>query len=390
MPGDSRAKGVARWLHRWIGLVLGFVFVVLALSGSLLIFQPAYFAWAHGDILPDGLADEAGSVDAWLANAAPATEGLMGPMAIWRPQTSHNVSDAAMLVYFGNEPGGLGNMGLVAAMMDPGSDALLGLVDIDRTPAYAPLFLHRDLWGGEAGRVASGVVAILSLIALGLGLWLWWPGRGRLVEKLSPRPWRRTLTNVARLHDWSGVWTLVALLVLVATGLCLVQPDWVEPAFAVLPEEHVEEPAGDCGAPIGYDEAIARGEALVPGGDWTAIYADQETAGRLWHIGFAREGDRDPVHGDTWVTTDLGCGKVWIGETLAGSPRHATEVWVSGLHDGTVFGLAGEIVVALLGLVVPVLWVTGLLQWLKKRSSPVARRRREAARAQAAEGRPAA
>lgn len=62
-----------------------------------------------------------------------------------------------------------------------------------------------------------------------------------------------------RLHDWLGVWTLLALLVLIASGLYLAQPGWMEPALTLLPgaqEAHAAD-QGACRQAI-FDTAGAR------------------------------------------------------------------------------------------------------------------------------------
>jgi uncharacterized iron-regulated membrane protein len=357
-----------RWVHRWLGLTLGLVFTAVALSGSLLLFQPQFFEWVHGEMIPDNLAQKPGSVDAWVANGRTAVPELGDPIAIWRPHVSHNISDAAMLIYAGLEPGGLGNMGFAGVLIAPATGAVLGVFNVDRSPAYAPLFFHRDLWAGEIGRVLSGVMAIGTLFLLSMGLYLWWPPRKRLLHKLSPRPLRATFSSAVRLHNWTGIWMLVALLVLTASGLYLVRPGWVEPALTILPERHEEQAnsEGACGAPMGFDAALARAQDIVPNGIWTALYPHDE-AFRSWEIAMRIGGDTDAEHGDVRVLADLQCGTVILHETAGSrSPRDTAKVWLTGIHDGTPFGMSGEIVVTLLGLVPLVLAWTGIRMWLRR------------------------
>ena len=374
MVSRAGLRALLRWLHRWLGLTLGLLFVVVALSGSLLLFQAQYFEWAHGELIPDDLADAPGSVEAWVANARAAVPGRGDPVAIWRPHVAHNVSDAGMLIFAGGEPGGLGNMGLTAVLVAPATAEVLGVVDVDRSPGWAPLFLHRDLWAGETGRIVSGVMAVGALVMFLIGLYLWWPSWQHIGRKLSPRPWR-SLANAMRLHDWLGVSTLVLLSILTATGLYLVRPAWIEPALALLPDPEHDPAAGkSCGAPIGFDAAIAAARGLAPGRDWTAIYPDDHP-GR-WAIGFKADGDTDRTHGDVWVYADLSCGIVAPYQTRATrSPRDTVKRWLEGLHDGSIFGTPGEVLVALLGLIPAVLYVTGFIVWRRKRKA----RRREAA-----------
>lgn len=357
-----------RWVHRWLGLTLGLVFAAVALSGSLLIFQPQFFEWAHGEMIPDRLSPAPGSVDRWVEHARAVAPKDGKIIAIWRPRVSHNVSDAGMLIFSGLEPGGLGNMGFAGVLVAPATGNVLGHFNVDRSPAYAPLFFHRDLWAGESGRVVSGMMAIGSLISLVIGLYLWWPPRGYVTRKLSPRPWRATLFNALPLHNWTGVWMLGALLVLVVSGLHLVQPGWTEPALALFPDTHQEDSLEQsaCGAPIGFDAAIAKARSLVSNGEWTAIYPHGDQQG-IWEIAMRTGNDTDPS-GDARVLANLRCGNVVLHETAATRPpRHTAEVWLSHLHDGKIFGVPGEIIVTLLGLAPIVLAYTGIRMWLRGR-----------------------
>jgi uncharacterized iron-regulated membrane protein len=67
---------------------------------------------------------------------------------------------------------------------------------------------------------------------------------------------------------------------------------------------------------------------------------------------------------------DLKCGTVVLDETAqTRSPRSIAGVWLTTLHDGTMFGLAGQVVVAVLGLVPLTLAWSGIRMWLRRRKA---------------------
>src|SRR3546814_14460152 len=81
------------------------------------------------------------------------TDTLFPSTTLFRsPHVSHNVTDAGMVFFMGLGPGGFGNMGLLAVLVEPATGAVLGTVDVDHSPAYAPILFHRDIWAGESGR----------------------------------------------------------------------------------------------------------------------------------------------------------------------------------------------------------------------------------------------
>ena len=383
-------KDVLRRLHRWIGLTLGFGLTVISVSGTLLLFQPQFFRWAHGELIPAGTSQQqVGSLETWVENADAAVPGVAGPFFIWPPQTSHNISDAGMVLYR-DEPGGLGKSGFIAVLVAPATGAVLGVVDIDRSPAYAPIFLHGRLWAGPVGIVLVGSIAAGSLLLLLIGPYLWWPPRERLVRKLSVRPWKSTFLHAARLHDWAGIWSFMLLIVVVGTGLYMARPDWVAPVLKLLPSTQataaahsvhasahtgVESVQGTCRDPIGLDRATTDAHALAPGTVFHALHAmGNELPVRRWRVGFKPAQATAPTQ-QTFVDIDLQCGTVaLVGTPDARAERETAELLLEGLHDGTQFGFAGQILVAIVGLIPLVLMWSGLVRWWTARRYSVKQR----------------
>jgi uncharacterized iron-regulated membrane protein len=366
---SRKLHAALRWVHRWIGLTLGVIFVVVALSGSLLLFQPQFFRLAYGELIPRNLPQEMRAIDRWVANGHAAVPKLLGPVAIWGPHVEHNVSDAGMMVFAGGTPGGFGKAGLVGVLVAPSTGAVLGVIDIDRSPVYAPVFLHHQLWAGERGAIVTGIVAIFTALTLCIAIYLWWPGRKRWRQKLSPAPLRTTLTTAARLHDWLGIWIVAVLIVLAVSGLYLAQPEWMEPALAMLPDTAPDTNAtrrdtAQCAAPIGFDAAVARARRFAPNETLAAIQTEDL---KTWDIVFREPGSSDALS-ETHVKADLRCGAV---ELLHSPARHGARTglqsWLTSLHDGTAFGMPGRVLVTLSGLVPLVLFWSGVRMWLRRR-----------------------
>lgn len=372
MIGVVRARPALVWLHRWVGLTVGVLFTVTCVSGTALYFQPQYWEWAHGHLTPPNLSPTPRQLDQWIANARAALPELGRPIALWPPHTEHNLSDAGMLIFQGREPGGLGNTGFAAVLVAPATGQVLGLVDVDRSPAYAPLFFHRNFWGGTTGSLVVGVMAVGSLFLLIAGLYLWWPVASRIGRKLSGRPLRLSLTRARPMHDWVGVWTFPILVLLTFTGLYIAQPSWLQPAISVLGEPLSAAPASaamSCAAPMTLDEAVSRAATLAGAAGFRSIYPGERDS--VWEVTFAGS-DSDALHRETHVIADLACGTVAVEATPETRPSpEAAALWLYGLHDGTAFGQLGPPLVALAGLAPLVLMVSGLRLWLRSRRAAV-------------------
>lgn len=334
----------------------------------MLLFQPQFFQWAHGDLVPASLSRQPGSVDEWVRRARASVPDMRGPSYIWTPRFDHNLSNAAMLIFESHRPAGFGHSGLVGVLVAPATGTVLGTIDIDRSPAYAPIFLHRDLWSGRFGRTLAGAAGLGALVLLLLGLYLWWP-RTRMLQKLSPRPWRATLTRAGRMHDVAGAWSVVLLILLAGSGVCLVQPGWVSPLFRALlgPATPSPHPSERCTGPIGFDQAVLRAGALVPNGTFVAAEVQDHRTFGVWKLVFSGEHSRAAFR-ESEVMADLDCGSITIRSTP--ESRRAIDsigMWLMSIHDGTALGVPGQLLVALLGLAPPLLLWSGVRVWMRKR-----------------------
>lgn len=360
----SRIRRAVVWAHRWFGLTLGLLLVVVAVSGSLLLFQSHFFKWAHGDMLPNGLSRNVGSIDKWVENGRAAVPDLEGPRFIWAPHVAHNVTDAGMMIFPGHDTG------LTAVLVAPGTGKVLGVVSVDQSPAYAPLLFHFNLRAGRFGELLVGVMALGALITLPVGLYLWWPSLVRVPRKLSPRPWTLTFTRARGLHDWVGAWSVIALIPLIATGLAMLHPDWVAPAVSAIAgrsEQASQHRTDNCTGPITFDTAIERSRKLAPENRFVSMALNHEIpGGNAWEISLRPEGSTALID-ETHVMADLECGSARIELTPTDrTARDTLQMWIIGLHNGTAFGSAGQLLIALAGIAPLVLFWSGMRMWLRR------------------------
>ena len=47
-----KLRGFLRWAHRWVGVVLGLILVVVAVTGALLVFDRTLTRWQHPGLYP--------------------------------------------------------------------------------------------------------------------------------------------------------------------------------------------------------------------------------------------------------------------------------------------------------------------------------------------------
>ncbi|WP_430389910.1 PepSY-associated TM helix domain-containing protein [Dyella sp. 20L07] len=197
-----RFRHALKTLHLWLGLSLGLLLSLVMLAGGILLFEQPLLTAAHPELthrIMPARDDLAHTLDQILASddgrqlrsiALPnaeltAFEGITknGDRYYFDPVDGHR-----LLVRASNR------------------DALLMLLD-----------WHTHLLSGSTGETVLGIVACAGLFMLVSGLWLYWPGRRRVVTHLKPHA-HPPILRWASWHRMVGVLAFPLLLVTIGTG----------------------------------------------------------------------------------------------------------------------------------------------------------------------------
>lgn len=364
----QRLRRVILALHLWLGLAVGTVLALAALTGSALVFYPEIdrLLVPAQRVAPDPAPPRLDRVVAALRQGFPERQGewrLELPRAPGEPVVGRHATPP--------EETGRRFAPLMVAV-DPQDGRILAARRWGETAMTWIYDLHYILLAGETGRLVLALTGLASLLLLVSGVWLWWPAPGKRLRGIVPPRLRPgAARRVFDLHVLGGLYGGVVLLPLVATGVVLERPDW----FGA-PPHHVHPDEG--GVPMSPELAmrIARSrfpeaeprwvDVPPPGGGITQV--------RLYQPG--EPGRRFPKT-SVWVGAD---GQILnVEDARRRSFRDAFFAWQHPLHNGEAFGLPGRVAAAVAGLAPPLLLVTGIIRWRQKRR----------ARSQAASGRTA-
>lgn len=356
-------RGIFFQVHLWTGLVLGILFALIALSGSLLMLgpvthldtgQPRVRITSTGTPLP---------LEVLVARArrlAGAPEDMRAELTL--PQAV----DRAANVHFGGW-----NSPVPDLLMDPVSGGEVARYYSRRHPVLAVIAdLHSHLFLGRIGRILTGWLGV-AMLGLGLsGLYLWWPRKGRWRQSLMVGGKAGSLRFYRDLHAALGIWSLLLFLVITLSGVGLVFHDSARATLAfVSGSENTPERDYDFVARV----PVLPGRAAI--GGWQALALAEAGASRIIPTSITL-----PTRPDQAIKIQLGD---WTGKTVYVDPYRAQVIAdpqpasrVDGLvtlmallHGGGGLGPVYWLLAFLTGFMPLLFFVTGQILWYRKRQN---------------------
>ncbi|MDT6983487.1 PepSY-associated TM helix domain-containing protein [Streptomyces lusitanus] len=365
-------------LHFYAGVLIGPFLLVAAVTGLLYTLTPQIEAVVYRQelhVTPDG------EPEALSAQVAAAREAVPeGTLVSVTPAPGR--TDSTRVVF---EKPGLPENYTQTAFVNPYTSEVLGQ---ERTFAgwWMPVRawvdgLHRHLNLGEPGRVYSEIAASWLWVEIlgGLALWLTTPrARNRVRQLFVPRRGPKGRKRTMSWHAVVGVWASAGLLGLSATGMTWstyagasigeIQAALAGPSPAVstsLPDAGKGSAAGSAPAAgdVGIDAVVAAAHAAGLRG---VMNVSPPTADQATYV--VKENTRSwPERHDT-VAVHPATGEITDRTYWADYPFLAKMTsWGIDAHMGLLFGLANQIVLALLaiGLIGMLLW--GYRMWWLRR-----------------------
>jgi uncharacterized iron-regulated membrane protein len=210
-------KAIRKWnwifqLHRYLGLLVGIILVIVGLTGSLLVFMPELDAQIiqqrFGTVIPQTQVVAVDQlVDTVKANYPNHPDWKVGQVQM----LPHGAFYTVRL----NRPDGT----QWKVFVNPYTGKVIG--DRQRETAFFSrvLDLHYALLSGDIGMIIVGIAALLLFILSMTGIMLW-PGWKKLISgfkiKWKAHPKRLNYD----LHKVAGIVTAVFLAIIALTGFC--------------------------------------------------------------------------------------------------------------------------------------------------------------------------
>jgi uncharacterized iron-regulated membrane protein len=339
-------------IHLMIALIGGVFMVVLALTGSVIAFEPELDRLLHSDISyvkPAGRSLSLAEIGAVVSRKYPGE-----PIVAYLPSPSSDLAAEVIL-----------SRGIVA--VNPYTREILGVRTRGRTFLGFVRALHVRLATGALGRGIVKWSSVALLFAMVSGVYLWWP---RKVTRIRGRRW--TTLFWWDLHNVIGVFSLLPLLALTATGVVI----GFENQFGHLLDRlggssridpvrvNVVQQAVVRGDEITPDQALAVVSTKFPG---DAVHRVQMPEfGGLYRVSFAKAG-RFIIGEEDSVSINPHSAEI-VAQNLSRnfSLRERFMVVNGAIHTGSILGTTTKITAAAACLSIPVQAVSGLLLWLRR------------------------
>ena len=367
-------------IHRWLGIALAMLLVVTGVTGSMLAFHHEIDALLNPDLHRTEPKTQRVALDGIAKTIETKYPQLVVGYFLFADDPGNsihvimNTRDAAVAGRLDRD-----SPRPTEIYADPYDGQLLGernWGEIGSTRAHImPMIyrLHMSLFLDKTGQWITAIVAAIWSVGILIGMFLAVP-RLNLLRKSFAVKWQASRARVLfDLHRTVGLASGLILIVTAFTGLYMNLPTVVESALAAV-APFTERPASlrPVGAQleqvwkIGWDEAIAKARA-VHAVDPIAGVGKIEARG-YYQVRFLPPGD----------IMDSGTIRVFIdgrnGEVVGkfdhrnGTVGDKIRIWQFPLHSGQGFGMPGRVLVCLVGLIPPLLAVTGIWLWLRRRS----------------------
>jgi uncharacterized iron-regulated membrane protein len=390
-----RFRRLLAFVHRWTGLTLGLAIVLLGLTGTVAGFWREIDRTLRPEMrveAPAGQARQLG-IDEVLAIVKRAHPQRPKPWTIEMPYDEHAPFNCT---YSRPEEKGLKYSTNLHVAVNPYTGEILSQWYWGETLVTWVYDLHAAFQAGLTGHEVVGWLGLVLIVFSLIGLYVWWP-----VGRFAKRHFLvKTDGGASRLeldlHRAAGFYSLILMLVLGLTGYMFVFPSHIAALVSSVSTLAQPTPTSIHGGneshgtgsgshdakdtrylhstpregvtPLTAGQALERALQVFPEAKLVRLYSP---AGPTGVYGVIMRHPTEIFH-KTYPNTEVWLDQYDGSVLVTSDPRKASAGQkfldlALPLHNGEAAGLTGRIVIGIAGIVPLLLFITGLLQWLRRR-----------------------
>lgn len=344
-------------IHKWLGLIAGLFVLVMAVSGSLLVFDDEIEHYIQRDVIH--LNENKGSI-----NMDAAYQSIQQKYPDWGVRITHIPESPSRAI-----EAQVRRSDEVRRILyvNPTNGTILRDIDGNQTYSYWLLNLHYKLHAGFAGELVLFLAGLCFVGSLLTGFWFYRKSIWRVLTfKIRPR-FRNLQSSSSELHRTIGVWALLLNLIMALTGMFLSLIVVGTNTYNFIQGEEKQTP-NPPSINVSINNLLEESRTNVAG--FTPTYIEMPTAprksitifGRMdtdWsiHYKFSNHIEYDPKTGAE-TERFLIREKHWSYNILSISYP---------LHFGNWGGIFIKFLYCMAGLAPPILSITGFVIWQQRR-----------------------
>jgi uncharacterized iron-regulated membrane protein len=359
----------AIWLnaHLYVGLTIGLVLLIVALSGAVLVFEDDIDRALHAGLafVPPG--DTRVPLDDLVAEVKRALPAAQIGSITFPEKPEHSI---VFNVRAGQEA--------LAVFLNPYTGQLLGTrsaAEREAGLARRIHLLHTRLFGGRIGEWIVGAITALTIFMAVSGLVLWWPRK--IARVLTTASWRRINFD---LHNVFGLYASMIFLCIALTGVMIAFEGVTDPLIARLNATPVPSPpkrsSAAVGAPPLSANQLARAATDALPGAFLKSLSIPSGGTAVVIAGMKYPEDRTPG-GRSRVFLDQYSGRAMLVLNTRTAPLGTRVINLKrSVHTGDIFGAPTQALYVVTCLMLAGQVVTGFFIWWRAgRYDAVARER---------------
>lgn len=372
-------KKLFGWLHLWLGIISGIVVLIVAGTGSLLVFEEELehtfrSSFFYVEVPANTPRQPLDNLTAYVQRENPKYRVFQ--IAV-EPEANRSI----VYILRKGKVKEIKNQLYVA--VDPYTGKIISSLPGNKRFFSVVLQLHRYLCLGETGKVITGISCAIFTILIITGLILWWPKRNNRKQRFRVK-WGASFKRLNwDLHAVFGFYVHIVLFFIAVTGLVW-SYKWVNNllyiAFdgntkqqkIVAPTSLAVENTG-----IAYLEQILTktNERLPYEGRVTIRFAETDSLA----ISASKENSTRHDNVSDFLYFQAGTGEL-VKERLYDNESKGTIArrWIYPIHTGSFYGIPTKIIALIAALVAFSLPISGFMIWMgRKKKKPTAKARKK-------------
>lgn len=350
-------------LHLWLGLASGLIVFIVALTGSILVFEEELDEFFNPEFYKVAtVKNEKLPIDVILAKI----EKEYHITEIERIHTFHDPERT--LIVTGTDST---KKDLIFAI-DPYTRKVQTSIPEKGRFFSVVLDLHRHLILGEFGKAVTGISCLIFVFMLLSGMVLWWPKKLKNLKQRLTVKWSASFKRVNwDFHSTFGFYTFLVLLIISLTGLTW-SYKWFESGIYLLADGTAKKPSAKVENPTKidpkndkaffYQKIFSKTDSIYKFTGDTQIRIPSDTINSLMVIKLNTEKSIPNI--SSMVYFDK-----YTGEFLKTKPYESfsngdkIRRLIYPIHTGSIYGYPTKILAFLVCLFAATLPITGLLIW---------------------------